>query len=67
MINDSDNSTINKHGKSIGRATGVGNYSREDICQLINLVETIRPGGKNGWAKLTKRYNLLVHVSRIFL
>ena len=65
MDNASDGQTSGnrRQTRSIGRAVGVANYSREDLNAIMNLVEVLRPAGKNGWQKLTKKYNALVNVS----
>jgi hypothetical protein len=66
--NQSQNSSGRKRTpKSIGRSSGVANYSREDLITLLNLVEHFKPTGKNGWAKVTNKYNITVNVSVILL
>lgn len=57
------NGTSRRQTRSIGRAVGVANYSREDLNAIMTLVENLRPAGKNGWNRLTKKYNALVNVS----
>lgn len=56
-----------KTPKSIGRASGVANYSREDMITLLNLVEHFKPIGKNGWTKVAEKYNTEMNVSLIIL